>query len=140
MNAVRRPGLRVIVAGTRTVDDESVVAEAIEASGFQIAELVNGGQRSWNPSSRLPYGADYLAARWAQARCIPVTYFRADWNRLGRAAGPIRNGQMARYGQALVAIWDGKSAGTRNMIEQAREHGLPTYVHMVLQRTTDHWK
>lgn len=121
--------LRVIVAGSRTVDDPALVQAAIDASGFIIGELVSGGQRSWDKARRLAYGADYLAERWAQARCIPVTQFRADWKRLGRAAGPRRNGQMAKYGQALIAVWDGKSAGTYDMIKQAKQAGLPVYVH-----------
>lgn len=128
----QRCKLRVIVAGTRTVDDPSVIAAAIEASGFYIGELVSGGQRSWDRRKRAAYGAVYLAEQWAQKLRIPVTRFCADWNRLGPSAGSIRNDQMARYGQALIAIWDGKSRGTQNMIEQAEGKGLPVYVHMIL--------
>ena len=34
--------------------------------------------------------------------------FDTDWNKHGRAAGPIRNKQMAEYGDALLIIWDGE--------------------------------
>ncbi|CUJ53406.1 Uncharacterised protein [Achromobacter xylosoxidans] len=38
---------------------------------------------------------------------------------------------MAEYAQALVAIWDGKSRGTKNMIEQAKKSMLKVYVHWI---------
>ena len=52
----------------------------------------------------------------------------ADWNRLGRAAGPIRNEEMAEVSDALIAFWDGKSRGTKSMIEIARRKGLQVAV------------
>jgi hypothetical protein len=63
-----------------------------------------------------------------------VKEFPANWVEHGRAAGPIRNGQMADYADALIAVWDGKSKGTGNMINQARENRLPLpRVHMVVR-------
>lgn len=44
------------------------------------------------------------------------------------ASGPIRNGEMAKYADALIAMWDGTSTGTKNMIDQATKHGLKVYV------------
>jgi len=61
-----------------------------------------------------------------------VVYFHllypADWNRHGRAAGPIRNEKMAEVSDALIAFLDGKSRGTRSMIEIARRKGLQVAV------------
>ena len=48
----------------------------------------------------------------------------AEWIKYGRAAGPRRNKQMAEYADALLAYWDGKSRGTKNMIELAKDKGL----------------
>lgn len=57
--------------------------------------------------------------------------FPADWNKYGKKAGPIRNKKMANYAEALLAIWDGKSCGTKNMIQQAKENNLRIYVHRI---------
>jgi hypothetical protein len=61
----------------------------------------------------------------------PATVFRADWYNYGKFAGIKRNREMAEYAQALVAVWDGKSPGTANMIMEATERGLKVYVHRV---------
>ncbi|WP_197026348.1 hypothetical protein [Polaribacter sp. Hel_I_88] len=50
--------------------------------------------------------------------------FPAEWNKFGKAAGPVRNKEMAIYADALIAFWDGKSRGTKNMIQLAKQNGL----------------
>ena len=60
-----------------------------------------------------------------------MTKFPADWNRFGRTAGPKRNKQMANYANTLVAFWDGKSRGTKNMIDLAKCRGLNFFMYQV---------
>lgn len=62
---------------------------------------------------------------------MPVERFPADWDRRGRAAGRIRNREMAKHADALIAVWDGESRGTANMILEAHRAGLKVYVHLV---------
>ena len=50
--------------------------------------------------------------------------FKADWKGLGKRAGFVRNAEMADYADALIAFWDDKSKGTKNMIDLARKQGL----------------
>ncbi len=69
-------------------------------------------------------GADALGERWAKENDIPVKVFPANWDKHGKAAGPIRNKQMAAYGEMLIAFWDGKSSGTGNMISLAEPYNL----------------
>src|ERR1019366_1779683 len=97
--------MKIIVAGSRNIRDIAEVNQAIADAPFKITELVHGGCS----------GVDELAAIWAEAHNVPSTVFRADWDVFGKAAGPIRNRDMARYADALIAVWDGKSRGTRNM-------------------------
>lgn len=113
--------MKVIIAGSRTITDPKILAEAITASGFEITEVVSGGAQ----------GVDTLGECWASDNGRKVTCFPAKWKIHGRSAGPIRNGQMAEYAEALIAIWDGKSRGTQNMIVQAKCLGLKVYVHRV---------
>lgn len=113
--------MKVIIAGIRRLTNYAAVLRAVEQSGFTITEVVSG----------CATGADTLGERWAKENHIPVKKFQADWDAHGKAAGPIRNRQMAAYGEALIAIWDEMSPGTRNMISEAKKRGLPTYVHLV---------
>lgn len=118
--------MRVIIAGTRGIMNGRLVREAIAASGFVITEVVSGNA----------YGVDRIGEAWARSRGIPVKRFpvtREEWREVGRAAGPIRNRRMASYvgdGGGLIAVWDGRSPGTRDMIRVAQDVGLAVHVHL----------
>lgn len=99
--------MKVIIAGSRSIRALGFVERAVRESGFAITEVVCGGAR----------GADELGKRWAADRGIPVSLFPADWDQYGRKAGHIRNFAMGEYADALVAIWDGRSRGTKSMID-----------------------
>lgn len=116
--------MKTIIAGPRDVPAElakELVVMAIRASefGHLITEIIHGGAT----------GIDTAAAIVCKANW-PVTAVLADWRTHGKAAGPIRNRQMARMADALIAIWDGKSKGTRNMIDVAKAAGLRAEVVM----------
>lgn len=109
---------RTIIAGSRTVEHIALVEQAIEASGFRITEVVSG----------CAAGADLFGEQWAKRKMIPIKRFPADWRTRGKRAGVLRNEDMARYADQLIAVWDGVSPGTRDMIERARHHGLVVHV------------
>jgi len=73
-------------------------------------------------------GVDVHGERWAEEQGIPVEKYPADWNKHGKSAGHIRNAEMADVADALVAIWDGESRGTKGMIELALKKGLSLYI------------
>jgi predicted Rossmann fold nucleotide-binding protein DprA/Smf involved in DNA uptake len=111
--------MKVIIAGGRDILDYKLVLNAIRESKFDITEVVSG----------MAKGVDTLAVQYANENDLVITPFFADWNTHGRAAGPIRNRQMAEYGDALIAIWDGESRGTKNMIEEATKRKLQVFVY-----------
>jgi hypothetical protein len=111
--------MKTIIAGSRSINEYALVERAIRESGFSIKEVVSGGAA----------GADQLGEKWARKNGIPVKPFPADWERYGKTrAGFIRNSQMARYADALIAVWDGKSSGTADMIQKAKAAGLKVSV------------
>lgn len=73
-------------------------------------------------------GPDSAGERWALEHCIKVQQFPADWGRYGRAAGPVRNQEMADYGTCLMAFYDGRSKGTADMIRRMKAQGKRAYV------------
>lgn len=110
--------MRVIIAGGRDINDFDLLLDAVEESQFEITTVVSGGAR----------GVDHMGEIFAEEMNLKLTVYKADWERNGRAAGPIRNRKMAENADALIAIWDGKSRGTKNMIETATKLGLLVYV------------
>jgi len=113
--------MKVIIAGKRDYYKYEAVQEAVKASGFVITEEVSGAAS----------GVDALGEKWAKDNNVPIKRFPADWGKNGKAAGPIRNKQMADYAEALIALWDGNSKGTANMIMQARNAGLKVFVYKI---------
>jgi len=66
--------------------------------------------------------------KYANERGYPIKQFPADWNKYGKSAGYKRNEEMAKYADALIAFWDGKSKGTKHMIDLAKRYGLKVKV------------
>lgn len=112
--------MKVIIAGSRNIDDYALVVETIRRSGYEITEVVSG----------TAIGVDRLGERWALANSVPVKEMPADWNRFGNSAGPQRNRAMAEYADAAIIIWDGQSKGTRNMIENMIRRKKPYHIGM----------
>lgn len=112
--------MKLIVAGSREITDMETVVSAIEESGWweEATEIVTGGAA----------GVDQLAEKYARSQDKPVKTFPASWSQYGRSAGAIRNAEMARYGDRLIAIWDSRSKGTLDMIRKAAREELPTFI------------
>lgn len=115
--------MKCIIAGSRSVTDYEILLAAIAYLPWRrdITEIVSGGAD----------GADALGERYAKERKLRLTVMPADWIAYGRSAGPRRNRDMAQYvfpDGALIALWDGESRGTQNMIEEARKRHLKVLV------------
>jgi hypothetical protein len=112
--------MKCIIAGSRTATLQQVIT-ALELCPFtdNITEVVSGCAR----------GADSYGEILAEEYNIPVKKFPAEWEKYGRGAGHIRNGLMAEYSNALIAIWDGKSRGTEDMISKAKSLNLNVFIH-----------
>lgn len=113
--------MKVIIAGSRTITDYSMVIDGVRNSGYLIEEVVSGKAR----------GPDTLGERWANQNNVPVTEFPADWKTYPKAAGPIRNAQMGKYADAAIILWDGQSKGTRHMIEVMKRLKKPVHIEMI---------
>jgi hypothetical protein len=125
--------MKTIIAGSRTITDYEVVCRAIRDSGFAVTEVVSGHASSRKVNGKWMPSVDRLGERWSREFLKKeATLFPADWTRQGLSAGHKRNGKMADYAVALVAVWDGSSRGTRGMIEIAQAKGLEIYVHTVI--------
>lgn len=109
--------MRIIVAGGRDFDDYGLMSfELSKVISFISSrpKIVSGGAK----------GADTLGEMYAKEYSYNIERFPANWDKYGKSAGYIRNEEMAKYSEMLVAFWDGKSKGTEHMINLALKHGL----------------
>lgn len=126
--------MRTIIAGSRTVVDYITVLTAIREAreyGIRVTQVVSGTAR----------GVDKLGEKYAEHMSLPVAYFPALWDKHGKKAGIIRNQEMADYAEACIAVWDGYSKGTKDMIERAWKANLKLYVYDISEkiRSTHHF-
>jgi hypothetical protein len=116
--------VRVIIAGSRSITDQKVVLRAIRISNQVIQTalidtVLSGGA----------LGVDQIGEFWAYDNGLEVERHPADWKKWGNAAGMRRNAHMAKHADGLIAVWDGKSNGTLNMIQNAIDRDLAIYIH-----------
>ena len=114
--------MKVIIAGSREGIRKEGVLQVLSNSPFKVSEVVCGEAR----------GVDTYGKEWAESLDIKVTPFPADWDKYGNRAGYIRNEEMAKYADVLIAIWNGESKGTKHMIDLAIKHKL----HILLINTS----
>lgn len=122
------PEFKLIVAGGRdftnyTRLENELIALALDAGAlaqFDVS-IVSGMAR----------GADSLAVLFAKRHHVHLHEFpctSAEWTIYGKRAGHMRNERMGRFADGLLAFWDGKSPGTKHMINFMKSLGKPTYV------------
>ncbi|CAM1347852.1 DUF2493 domain-containing protein [Tenacibaculum sp. HL-MS23] len=113
--------MKIIIAGSRNFTNYQKLKH--ECDKFldkqKNIEIISGAHYK---------GADKLGEKYASEKNINIIKFPADWIKYGKAAGPKRNKQMAIYADALIAFWDGKSKGTKNIIQLAKQRQLKTRI------------
>ena len=115
--------MRILITGSRKWTDYNILHQAMldATTGELTVTVITGGAK----------GADHLAEQIARVHGWTTEVHRADWEKHGKAAGPIRNSQMANetHPDIVLAFWDGKSSGTKDMIDKAIAKGLYTWVY-----------
>jgi len=107
---------KVLVCGGRDFSDYRRLCDVLDKLHAQrrFAALIEGGAK----------GADTFAHRWALERGIEATEFTADWDRFGRAAGPIRNKQMLEEGKPDLVVAFPGGRGTASMVSLAMDANI----------------
>ena len=117
--------MKIIIAGSRDATPDQVRRAISACPWVDRVSVVVSGTAS---------GADQQGEKWAEERGLPIQRFPADWKAFGKAAGPVRNREMADNADGLIAVWDGASRGTKSMIDLGLARGLRLF----LFRTDDH--
>lgn len=119
----KKENFKVIVAGSRGFNDYRLLRENCNSALREKKKthniiIVSGHAK----------GADAFGEKYAKDEGFDLEIFPADWKKFGKAAGFRRNEQMAEFADALIAFWDGKSHGTKHMIDIATEKGMKVKV------------
>jgi hypothetical protein len=114
--------MRTIIAGSRDCTDYDLLEKAIKECGWIPTVVISGNAK----------GADTLGEIWAEKNDVPYELYPAKWKLYGRSAGPRRNIEMSEVAEALIALWDGESRGTKHMIDTARKKGLRCYIKLTI--------
>ncbi len=111
-------GRVVLVCGGRDFDEERFLFKQMDLlhSEDPIALLVHGSAK----------GADRLAEKWAKLAEIPYLGVPAEWEKLGRRGGMVRNRAMPQLAAIDLVVAFRGNVGTRGMLSVAEECGIPT--------------
>lgn len=104
-----------LITGSRNFPDEDKVRMAMDAwaDGYVVV-------------GDCPTGADKFARQWCKDKNIDYEVHYADWNKYGKAAGPLRNQAMIDAKPDLViAFYHGDSRGTRDCVRRALIARIP---------------
>ena len=109
---------RIVVAGSRYFEDYDVAKQYIQEC---ISDIRKDNELVF--LSGMCKGADLLGEKFAKENGYEIESHPANWKAYGRAAGPKRNEEMAQLCDLVICFWDGKSKGTKNMIDYSMKLG-----------------
>lgn len=116
--------MKLIVAGGRDFTNTQLchksIVDFMKIYGIELSEL--------ELVSGMAKGADTCAIELSNKYKIPLAEFPANWDKHGKGAGYVRNSYMRDYADCLLAFWDFKSKGTKNMIDIMIKAGKPVHV------------
>ena len=84
----------------------------------ETTEIVSGGAR----------GIDTCAREYAVKNNIKLTEFLPEYERYGRSAPLKRNLLIIDYADYVLAFWDGKSHGTKYVIDNCKKKNKPVRI------------
>lgn len=109
--------MRVAVIGSRNLEVENLGDYLPDT----VTEIVSGGAK----------GVDTSAREYANEHNINLTEFLPEYSRYKRGAPLKRNVQIVEYADKVLAFWDGKSRGTKYVIDYCEKHGIPVEIYTV---------
>jgi len=111
--------MNTVIFGSRSIVSKQIVFGIIDSCPWAITGIISG----------MAAGPDSIAWDYAKEKRIRRKAFPADWIAEPTQAGFIRNKEMAewKHTEAGIMIWDGKSGGSKDMLELMNKSKYPVY-------------
>lgn len=109
--------MRVAVIGSRSI----CVSDLGEYLPEDTTEIISGGAK----------GVDSSAREYAQAHDIKLTEFLPEYEKYGRSAPLKRNITIIENADIVLAFWDGRSKGTKYVIDNCRKRNIEVKVYIM---------
>ena len=116
---------KVALVGSRDFNDSDLLTQIM----YSLADTEDWDNKNVTILCGGARGADAEGKKFAERHSIAVDMYPANWDDFGKRAGYIRNIEMAKAADFVVALWDGESRGTKHMIEQSEAMGNKVYVY-----------
>ncbi len=112
--------MKLAVVGSRTFNDYDLLKRKLDVIHEKkvITCIISGGAK----------GADSLAEKWSKENSIETLIFKPDWDKYGKRAGFLRNEDIIKSSDAVIAFWDGISHGTKHDIDLAKKYNKPCLI------------
>jgi YspA, cpYpsA-related SLOG family len=115
--------MKTAIIGSRNIENYDLLKQAVK--GLHITAVISGGAA----------GVDKMAEQYAKENGLPLTILPANWNAHGKSAGMIRNAEIVKIAEQIIAIWDGSSRGTAATINMAKKAKKPLRIAKISQES-----
>ena len=102
--------MKVAIIGSRGLEVDDLEKYLPE----NTTEIISGGAK----------GVDTSARNFAPAHGIKLTEFLPEYDKYGRGAPLKRNITIIEYADVVLAFWDGKSRGTKFVIDNCKNRNV----------------
>lgn len=109
--------MKIAVVGSRSLQVNNLKEFLLD----NVTEIISGGAR----------GMDQCAKSYAEEHNIPLTEFFPDYSKYGRTAPLKRNIKIIKSADFVLAFWDGKSRGTKFVINNCKKMKVPIRVYVI---------
>lgn len=109
--------MRLVLASSRSIPvgvSMLIIDAAVRVYKLRPSQVIVGGTQG---------GMETAGAAWAAERVLPIRKLWPDWS-MAEGGIPDRNARMLRMGTHVIAVWDGKSTSTADLVAQARAAGV----------------
>lgn len=106
--------MKVGIIGSRGFNDYQMVCDEMNTISNEVDLIVSGGAK----------GADMLGEKWARENNKETLIFKPEWDKYGKRAGFVRNQDIVKNSDMVIAFWDGNSKGTKSSIDLCERFGI----------------
>ena len=122
--------MNLAIVGTRAFKDYSFLEETIDliikSEGLKEVVIISGEPED----TKKKIGADVLSITYAKNKGYRYIGFAPNWDMYGKPAGPIRNTEIVKSADLLIAFWNGISPGTKDTITKAQAKGIKVFTYI----------